>query len=292
MRQLFRRLEVLAVVVVAICLAVLSGGQQPSRAQLQLASGPGGSLTLSNDKEGAAVLSLGGMRPGDSVTDTVTLGNTGTLDGDLSLATSNLVDTPGSGGGMLSGELDLRIRDVTVPASPVVVYQGKIDALTPVALGTLTAGAARVYEFRVFFPDAGPGAENAYQGSAVSVQFDWSAFNGGPDVDPPETTITSGPAALSASPDATFAFTADESGSTFECSLDGGAFGACTSPASYSGLADGPHAFDVRATDASTNTDPTPDKASWTIDATAPNVSLADPGSPLHGTVTLDPFGR
>ena len=125
MRRLFRRLEVLAVVVVAICLAVLSGGQQPSRAQLQLASGPGGSLTLSNDKEGAAVLSLGGMRPGDSVTDTVTLGNTGTLDGDLSLATSNLVDTPGSGGGMLSGELDLRIRDVTVPASPVVVYKGR-----------------------------------------------------------------------------------------------------------------------------------------------------------------------
>ena len=290
MRRLFHRLEVLVVVVVAICLAVLSGGQQPSRAQLQLASGPGGSLTLSNDKEGAAVLSLSGMRPGDSVTDTVTLGNTGTLDGDLSLATSNLVDTPGSGGGTLSGELDLRIRDVTVPASPVMVYQGKIDALTPVALGTLTAGAARVYEFRVFFPDAGPGAENAYQGSAVSVQFDWSAFNGGPDVEPPETTIMSGPAALSASPGATFAFTSDESGSTFECSLDGGAFGACTSPASYSGLADGPHAFDVRATDSSTNTDPTPDSASWTIDATAPNVSLADPGSPLRGTVTLNPW--
>ena len=289
MRRLFRRLEVLAVVVVAICLAVLSGGQQPSRAQLQLASGPGGSLTLSNDKEGAAVLSLGGMRPGDSVTDTVTLGNTGTLDGDLSLATSNLVDTPGSGGGTLSGELDLRIRDVTVPASPVVVYQGKIDALTPVALGTLTAGAARVYEFRVFFPDAGPGAENAYQGSAVSVQFDWSAFNGGPDVDPPETTITSGPAALSASPDATFAFTADESGSTFECSVDSAAFASCTSPATFTGLSDGAHTFDVRATDSSTNTDPTPDSASWTIDATAPNVSLADPGSPLRGTVTLSP---
>ena len=289
MRRLFHRLEVLVVVVVAICLAVLSGGQQPSRAQLQLASGPGGSLTLSNDKEGAAVLSLGGMRPGDSVTDTVTLGNTGTLDGDLSLATSNLVDTPGSGGGMLSGELDLRVRDVTVPASPVVVYSGKIDALTPVALGTLAAGATRVYEFRVLFPDVGPGAENAYQGSAVSVQFDWSAFNGGPDVDPPETTITSGPAALSASPDATFAFTADESGSTFECSVDSAAFVSCSSPATFTGLSDGSHTFDVRATDSSTNTDPTPDSASWTIDATAPNVSLADPGSPLRGTVTLSP---
>ena len=235
MGRILRRLEVLAVVVVAICLAVLSGGQQPSRAQLQLASGPGGSLTLSNDKEGAAVLSLGGMRPGDSVTDTVTLGNTGTLDGDLSLSTSNLLDTPGNGGGVLSGELDLRIRDVTAPGSPVVVYNGKIDALTPVALGTLAAGSSRQYEFRVVFPDAGPGAENAFQGSAVSVQFDWTAINNAADLDPPETTITSGPFALSASPDVTFAFTADEAGSTFECSVDSAAFASMHQPGDVHG---------------------------------------------------------
>lgn len=292
MRRIFLRLEVVAVVTVASCLVSLSLAHKPARAQIELMAGPGGTLALSNDKEGSAVLSLGGMRPGDSVTDTVTLGNTGTVPGDLSLASSNLVDTPGAGGGALSDELDLRIRDVTVPGSPVTVYNNKIDALTPVALGTLAAGDSRVYEFRVFFPDAGPGAENAYQGSAVSVRFDWSAVNNGPDIDPPETTITSGPAALSASLSPTFAFTADEAGSTFECSLDGGAFGACTSPASYSGLADGPHIFGVRATDASANTDPTPDSASWTIDTTAPIVSLADPGSPLHGTVTLIPVAN
>ena len=290
MRRLFLRLEVLAVVVVAICLAILSGGQEPSRAaQLELASGPGGSLTLSNDKEGSAILSLGGMRPGDSATDTVTLGNTGSLDGDLSLSTSNLVDTPGSGGGGLSGELDLRIRDVTNSGSPVTVYDGKLGALTPTALGVLAAGASRVYEFRVSFPDAGPGAENAYQGSAMSVEFDWTAVNNGPDVDPPETTITSGPAGLTASTDATFAFTSDEPASTFECSLDGAAFGSCTSPVTFNGLADGAHTFDVRATDAASNTDPTPDGAGWTVDATPPNVALADPGSPVRGTVTLNP---
>ena len=290
MRRVFLRPELLAVIVVAVCLAVLSGGQKPSRAaQLELASGPGGSLTLSNDREGSAILSLGGMRPGDSVTDTVTLGNTGTLDGDLSLATSNLVDTPGSGGGALSGELDLRIRDVTNAGPPATVYDGKLDALTPTALGTLAAGASRVYEFRVSFPDAGPGAENAYQGSAMSVQFDWTAVNNGPDLDPPETTIASAPSGLSVSTDATFTFTADESGSTFECSLDSGGFSSCNSPATFNGLGDGAHTFDVRATDAASNTDPTPDSAAWTIDASAPNVSLADPGSPLRGTVTLNP---
>jgi hypothetical protein len=43
----------------------------------------------------------------------------------------------------------------------------------------------------------------------------------------------------------------------------------------------------VRATDSSANTDATPDSAFWTIDATAPNVSLANPGSPVGGTVSL-----
>jgi hypothetical protein len=289
MRRLFLRLEVLAVVIVALCLAVLSGGQKPSRAELQLASGPGGSLTLSNDKEGAAILSVGGMRPGESVTDTVTLGNTGTLDGDFSLTTSNLVNTPGGGGGELSGELDLMIRDVTNPGSPVNVYDGKLDGLAPLGLGNLAAGDSRVYEFRVSFPDAGPGAENAFQGSATSIEFDWSAVNDSLDLDPPETTITSGPAGLSATPDASFAFTSDEAGSTFECSLDGAAFTSCISPASLTGLPDGAHSFDVRATDGAGNTDATPDNASWTIDATAPSVALADPGSPVRGTVTLNP---
>src|SRR5262245_16227376 len=248
MRRFFLRLEVIAVLVVAACLAVLStSSKAPALGGLELTAGPGGTLTLSNSKEGAAILSLGGMRPGDSVTDTVTLGNTGTIPGDLTLATSNLVDTPGSGGGALSGELDLRIQDVT--GSPLTVYNGKIDALTPVGLGTLAAGDSRVYEFRVSFPDVGPGAENSFQGSSTSVQFDWTAVDTGPDTIPPETTITSGPASLTSSPNATFTFTADEAGSTFECSLDGGAFVTCTSPQSYSGLADGAHTFDVRATD-------------------------------------------
>jgi hypothetical protein len=285
----FLRPEVVVVVVVAGCLVALSARSAPSRAAFELTAGGGGSLTLLNDKEGSAILSLVGMRPGDSVTDTVTLDNTGTVPGDLSLDISNLVDTPGPGGGALSGELDLRVRDVTSAGSPVSVYTGKIAAVTPIALGSLTAGDSRVYEFRVSFPDAGPGAENAYQGSTMSVQFDWAAVDNSTDTDPPDTTITSRPAALSASPNATFAFIADEPGSTFECSLDGAAFAPCTSPASYSGLADGSHTFDVRATDPATNTDPTPDGATWAIDDTAPIVSLADPGSLLHGVVTLSP---
>jgi hypothetical protein len=279
--------ELIVVVVLALVIGALSASTRLSSADVELTAGAGGSLTLSNSNEGSAILALGGLRPGDSVDGTVTIGNTGTVPGDLALSISNLVDTPGAGGGALSGELDMVITDVTNAGSPVIVYTGKIGALTPAALGTLAPGVSRTYEFRVLFPDAGPGAENAYQGSAMSVQFDWTATDSGPDTDPPDTTITSAPDPLVASGDATFSFGASEPGSTFECSLDGAAFAACTDPVTYSGLADGTHSFEVRATDGAGNTDTSPAEHVWTVDTTPPSATMNDPGAYLRGTVTL-----
>src|SRR5215213_5076547 len=83
---------------------------------------------------------------------------------------------------------------------------------------------------------------------------------------------------------ATFAF-ASEPGARFECSLDGAAFTSCASPAAYSGLADGQHAFEVRARDTAGHVDPTPARRSWVVDTTAPDASI-DAGPPSSTEAT------
>jgi acid phosphatase type 7 len=79
---------------------------------------------------------------------------------------------------------------------------------------------------------------------------------GGPDTTPPNVTIDSGPGDTSDGA-ATFTFSADEP-ATFECKLLRGSttiskWTACTSPKTYSGLADGDHRFRVRGKDPSNN---------------------------------------
>jgi hypothetical protein len=78
----------------------------------------------------------------------------------------------------------------------------------------------------------------------------------------PNTTVTS---ASVSGKSATFSFSSSESDSTFECRLDGGAWHACSSPASFSGLKHGGHIFRVRAIDAAGNRDATPAVRSFSV---------------------------
>jgi len=101
----------------------------------------------------------------------------------------------------------------------------------------------------------------------------------------PDTTITGQPSDPStAAP--TFKFSGSDGVAPlgFECRLDSEGFSSCTSPKNYSGLSGGSHTFQVRAVDADDNRDATPASYTWTVDATAPTVSLS--------STTFDPTNQ
>jgi hypothetical protein len=79
----------------------------------------------------------------------------------------------------------------------------------------------------------------------------------------PITRITKGPSGLTRNRRATFAFAADERGSSFECKLDRARPTSCASPMSYS-VGPGNHSFQVRATHVNGNRGPIA-KRSWRV---------------------------
>jgi hypothetical protein len=84
------------------------------------------------------------------------------------------------------------------------------------------------------------------------------------DCAPPDTQITKGPKDKSKKRTATFEFSSSEPGSTFECSLDGGAFAPCSSPDTVK-VKKGKHSFAVHATDPAGNVDASPASDDWKV---------------------------
>ncbi|QSQ27964.1 OmpA family protein [Pyxidicoccus parkwayensis] len=160
----------------------------------------------------------------------------------------------------------------TAPAnSTVVIFVDGVE------YARVTADAAGNWSYTPT-ADLATGAHtiNAYdevQGVA-SVRSNTNTFTVATDTTPPDTTIVSGPALVTSSTSATFDFSANESPVTYECSLDGGAYAACTDPQTFTGLANGGHTLSVRARDAAGNVDPTPATYAWTVDTTAPDTTI------------------
>ncbi|OLT23481.1 hypothetical protein BJF78_32245 [Pseudonocardia sp. CNS-139] len=145
-----------------------------------------------------------------------------------------------------------------------VAFQCRLDSADPAAFAPCTSP--------VSYPGLALG-EHTFTVRAVD-------FSGNPDASPvvhtwtiqepdplvpPVTTIASGPDANTVSTSATFTFSANEEGVTFECRLDGAAFAPCTSPVGYSALPVGSHVFEVRGTDPQGNVEVSPASFSWTV---------------------------
>ena len=140
------------------------------------------------------------------------------------------------------------------------------DCNSPKAYAGLTAGPHR-FSVRAADPSGNVDTSPA--------TYDWTIEGAvpPPDTVPPNTSITVQPPASTTSHSASFGFAASETGATFECKLDDGAWLACTPPQAYESVPEGEHEFLVRATDRADNVDGTPASAEWTVEAeTAPPI--------------------
>ena len=127
------------------------------------------------------------------------------------------------------------------------------DCSSPITFSGLSTGSKMVYV----------SAKNEYY-TGGSVQVEWSVVNPAPPVAP---TLTGTPGSIVKTTSASIGFSSP-TGQTYSCSVDGGAYSACTSPKSLADLNDGNHSLAVKAI----NEDGTSDaaNASWTVDTTAP----------------------
>lgn len=103
----------------------------------------------------------------------------------------------------------------------------------------------------------------------------------------PLVTVTDAPPLLTNQTSASFSFVANKPGSTYQCALDGAAFGACTSPKLYGGLANGSHTFAVRAIWLALVGPAT--SYTWTVDTVPPQttISSAPPAASRSASATF-----
>ena len=131
---------------------------------------------------------------------------------------------------------------------------------SPFTSSALSEGSHTFYVYAI---------DNLGNADASPASYPWTV-----DATAPGTTITGHPANPSNSTSAGFTFSSADGTATFECSLDGSAYAACSSEKNYTGLSDGSHTFAVRAKDPAGNVDATPASYPWTVDATAPDTTI------------------
>lgn len=207
-------------------------------------------------------------------------------------------------GGKTSGEAAVT-WSIAVPATPTITSMPANPTNATGATFAFTASAANAtFECKLDAAAfaactspkayAGPlgAAPHTFQvralgqtGTSAPASFTWSIDT----TLPPAPTIGAKPPVLSGSTGATFTFTDAEAGVSFLCRLDAAAFAACTSPRSYSGLAQGSHTFRVKARDAAGN-ESSETSWTWTVDTVPPPVPVITSAPPNPSSTAISTF--
>ena len=182
-KQPKRALGALAVLVAATGVVLGSGASFTASTANPSNTFSAGTLTMSNSKNAAAILSASGLKPGAAAsTGTVDIQNTGTLAGDFTLRRSALTNTDATN--PLAAKLNLVVKDCgewPAPATPepcndgddTTVLSSTVAGMSGnTALGNYSAGEKHTYEFSVGL-DAS--ATDVYQNGGSTAEFTWDA---------------------------------------------------------------------------------------------------------------------
>ncbi len=226
----------------------------------------------------------------DGVGNTSPDSNTNTFTVDTIAPAAPVVTTPVNGSTI--NDSTPSVSGTAEPNSTVTVY---IDGSIA---GTTTADGSGNWNFTTAaLSDGSHTVRATATDTAGNTSADSNTNTFTVDTTAPDTTIDTHPTDPSNDTTPTFTFSSPDLTATFECSIDGGAFSACTSPNTLAALADGPHTFAVRAIDLLGNVDPSPASYTWTINTSAPIVtnvtsSTADgtyfPSDVINIQVTFD----
>ena len=191
--------------------------------------------------------------------------------------TITVLDTALTGGPPQAGLVNSNNPTFTYSSGAGTGFMCSIDTVftyTPCNSGskTYTGLAEGTHTFRVYSTNGG-------WWDRIPAVRTWTI-----DTTPPDTSLT-GASTSGQTADFSFAGT----GNSFECQLAGpgliATWAACTSPKSYTALADGAYTFSTRSKDTAGNVDPSAVTHSWTIDTTAPNTTVLN--GPAHDSFAL-----
>jgi spore coat-associated protein N len=155
----------LAVLLAAGALAVGSGATFSSTTGNTISSVTAGDLELTNSKDGQAVFTLTNMKPGDVLTGSLALTNTGSLPAAVTFTESASTNT------FSADMLTLVITD----SAGTDVYDGNFGDLADTAkedLGVFQPAQSETYTFTVALDE---NATNDEQGKAASATYTWDA---------------------------------------------------------------------------------------------------------------------
>ncbi len=165
-RRSRRLLVPLATLAAAGALVVGSGADFTSASANSQSVVTSGTLTQSNSRADAAIFNVSNIKPGDTVTGSVTITNTGSLPAKFSVTetdTGNFVDRS--------------LLTMTITQGGKSIYSGPFGGATlgtaeTIDLGTFQKAEARTYEYTVKLAQ---GAGNNEQGKTANAAYAWNA---------------------------------------------------------------------------------------------------------------------